>query len=160
MFRIKIILIGILITLYLLFPESQHYGFVQDGSLWQHFTYPFFHASLFHLAINSYVFYGLMRNPPIKPLYLLPLSYLLSVVASFPSTVSLPTVGFSGILFAMCGVGIGYYPTKMNLLLSSVAIGATFLMRGSNPYIHLYSWVMGFVVGFIVLKMSRVRKQH
>lgn len=150
MFKVKIITIVILAIIYFTLPESHHYGFVEGGHLWQHFTYPLFHASFLHLIINSYVFYGLMRTPVIKPIYILLFAYIISVLASFLSCTTLPTVGFSGIIFALCGIGIAQYPTRINLLLSVIAIGATFLMSGSNPYIHLYSWLGGFLVGFVI----------
>ena len=112
--RASILVICFLVTSYLILPR---YGFtypspVCSDGIATHLLYPISHANIWHLACNCVCLLA-MRCP-----LHLPATYIIAVMASFlPSfTISVqqgfallsePTMGFSGVLFAIGGMAWG-----------------------------------------------------
>lgn len=83
------------VVIYIVFPQT---GYVWNGSVLGHFTYPFCHANVFHLVCNCFCLW-LFRQP---------LNYnawLIAMLCSFfPCLATEPTMGMSGALFAHIGI--------------------------------------------------------
>lgn len=110
--------------------------------------YPFFHGNAFHLAINIFVFLQAVFLADVSFLAVL-LSWIIASTV-FPVTWSTPTVGLSGVIYALFGI-ITWRSSSPLFFVSCtmlyVAIGL--LNPASNTYLHLYSYAVGLLVGIL-----------
>lgn len=119
-------------------------GFSSGGNILYHFTYIFCHANIFHCLCNLFVLWG------IKNKFDMIGSYAVGVAGSFlPMYVSAPTVGMSGMLFAMFGMMWG----KTGKLLESMKTALPILLLmmlipNINGLLHLYCYVIGFFLTY------------
>ena len=117
--------------------------------------YPFFHASLLHALINGWVLLAIVFRYDIT-IHRLLLAY--AVAASVPAdtlawiapTMRIPTVGLSAIVFFLLG-SISFQVRRKAYFHSWMAfyliIG--WIMPGLNATLHLYSYLLGFVVALL-----------
>lgn len=118
-------------------------GFVVGGgSVLPHFTYSFEHANVWHMLANLLVLWSVRRRMNAAA------GYAIAVAASWlPMWTDRPTVGMSGLLFAVFGVMwgergdfLGFIKAGMPVILVMMAI------PGINGLLHLYCYGIGFVV--------------
>jgi membrane associated rhomboid family serine protease len=93
-------------------------GYSLTSPLYTHLTYSFQHASILHLVFNSLAFIGFYRVLKGYIKYLFPIIVFIAFVASFYSEYALPTVGASGMVYAMIGMYIGLIITKKITIVS------------------------------------------
>lgn len=137
--RARLTICAILLLSYLLLPK---YGFtsVMDSG---HFLYPLSHANIWHLLANLLCLWMIKAD-----MHLLT-CYVIAVLCSFiPCFVSEPTMGFSGILFAMVGISWG----RVHRLKDMVWRNKWFLIipifiPHVNAFIHLYCMIGGYLFG-------------
>lgn len=127
-----------------------HIGFY-EGCPWQnHLIYSFFHANIFHLAINLIVLWSI-RNK-LQPLQALAIAIFASYL---PMYVSEPTMGLSGFLFASFGLMWGKTGRWLDAIKKAMPfIGCTMLLPNVNGLLHLYAFCIGFVVQYIIKKAT------
>ena len=158
---VKLVMCFLLVGSYFFLPK---YGFTAfDGSLCvhdiaTHFLYPFSHANIWHLACNMLCLLMLKCRTHIFA------TYLIAVISSFlPSfclydsitqggfaALSVPTYGFSGILFAMVGISWGkahrfrdmIWRNKWYLVIPAFLPHVNFL-------IHIYCLLIGHLYGSV-----------
>lgn len=142
-----------------LFPDiGQNMGLYAGCPLGNRLAYSFFHANIFHAAINVWCLLSIVFIYNISWRYLLT-AYCIAV--SFPDVflVATPTVGLSGICFALLGriaflaERKWYYQKWMAAIL---CIG--FLLPGTAASLHLYCYVVGLLIAAINTPMSVFRK--
>lgn len=151
---IKYILSFTFIVVY--FSFGNEIGFATNSPLWTHLTFSFQHASLTHLIINTLVFIGAFRTMEefMSWKKLLPVIYIIAVLASFVAVKDVPTVGASGMIYAMFGMmsAIVAYnkSTRKQKLLFLCSIGVMLLFSyfnsNSNFIVHLSSFGSGFLI--------------
>lgn len=130
----------ILVGSYFLLPE---YGFTFDCPLLNHFLYPFCHANIWHLLCN--ILCLLMVKCPTHIF----VSFSIAILCSFvPCFASEPTMGFSGVLFAMVGISWG----KVHRFKDMVRRNKWILFIPAffphvNFLIHLYCLMAGYLYG-------------
>jgi len=133
----------ILILSFFLLPK---YAYGPESGITEHLLYPMSHANIFHLAVNILCLW--MIRCPVYILVSLPIA----IIASFFPAISLygdvPTLGFSGVLFAMVGISWG----KINGFRNMVAknkwyLILPFFIPNINACIHVYCLLLGFVYG-------------
>lgn len=123
--------------------------------------YPFFHATIIHAALNVWcllciVFYYDVRICRLLLAYLIAISFPVDTLGPIVGTV--PTVGLSGVIFALFGrLSFEvrrklYYQAWMLLYL---CVG--FLSPGSNGWIHLYCYAVGFVLALLNKPIKIIR---
>jgi membrane associated rhomboid family serine protease len=81
-----------------------------DSSLWYtHFTYMFQHAGIVHLLLNSIAFISLFTalEKQVNKWLLSACIIAISFLASFAAMHDMPTVGASGMVYAMIGMFFG-----------------------------------------------------
>lgn len=140
----------------------QQLGIGKGAALSSRLTYHFFHANLIHSSLNAWcllslafiyditawellIAYAVASSYPIDTLY--SISYQLSIINyHIPD---LPTVGLSGICFAL--IGQVQYRVQRKLYYSTcvcamIALG--FFFPNANALLHLYCYVVGLMVGF------------
>lgn len=130
-------------------------GIYADCELRGRAIYPFFHANILHALLNAWCLLSLVFIYDIKIGRLL-LAYIIAVTIPITALSSIvggmvsPTVGLSGIVFALFGtisfevVRKWYYQAWM---ISYLAIG--FLFPNTNAWLHLYCYLVGFLVSLL-----------
>lgn len=155
-----IITISALTTIYLmsLFVDVPGPGYSRDN-LWPHFYYMFFHANVFHLALNCLGAYFLVRE--IKPLIA---AYLISVALSFILYAKYPTLGFSAPLLVL----VGYYGNLLSrnpfreprlLMAYSILIAGLFNPK-LNGLIHIAAMLCGILLSLLNNVIARLRYDY
>ena len=149
--NIRIIIIGILFTMQMLFgcPAFLHYdsGYI---SLVHHF----FHANIFHLAVNCLSVWTLFRkgyNYSISPLIW---AYAIASVSWFCT--SADAVGFSNILFALIGLRTPSLRSKYWRDPAVIAFCAITILMALLPQVSAITHIISFVLGCVVAGASRI----
>lgn len=149
--NIKITVIGILVTMQLLFgcPVFLHHdsGYI---SLMHHF----FHANIFHLAVNCLSLWTLFRKDIRYSPAALVSAYLIGTASWFFS--SSDVVGFSNIIFALIGLrtpSLRHAWWKQPTVILFFAITALMALL---PQVSAVTHIVSFVLGCIVAGAYRV----
>lgn len=107
-----------------------------------HFAYSFLHANIWHLLANLLVLWSVRRRMNAI------VSYLIAVAASWlPMYADRPTVGMSGLLFAMFGIMWGDVGDVCGFLKAGMPVIIVMMfLPGVNGLLHLYCYLIGFAV--------------
>lgn len=111
-----------------------------------HLLYPISHANIWHLLANIICLWML----PCR-LHLIA-TYSIAVLCSLiPCLTSEPTMGFSGILFAIVGISWGKTKHFRNMMWKNkwFLIIPMFIPH-VNAFIHLYCLLVGYVYGYLI----------
>ena len=149
--NIRITIIGILVTMQLLFgcPAFLHhdYGYI---SLVHHF----FHANIFHLAVNCLSVWTLFRKDIRYGITPLVLAYIIGTASWFCT--SADVVGFSNIIFALIGLrtpSLSHSWWKQSTVILFLAITALMALL---PQVSAVTHIVSFTLGCIVAGAYRV----
>lgn len=111
--------------------------------------YPFYHANLLHATLNAWCLLSVIFIYDIS-LWRFVLSYIIAVTIPSFCLSGIPTVGLSGVVFALFGSisfevqRKAYYQLWM---LAYLVLG--FLFPNTNALIHLYCYLAGGVVALL-----------
>lgn len=167
--NIPLILIGILISIYSItsmLPDHGHnLGYTFYSPWWTHVTYMFVHASIIHLIINSISFFFLWKFVyKIFGAYTF-FSFCISISCSFIAIYYKPTLGISGVTYALTGMILGLLLVrKINLssknlilFLACILAGLTvsYFKHNSNLMLHLYCLLSGIIMSFVIRWIMR-----
>lgn len=139
-------------------PDWNKVGVCVGGDLMQRLFYSFFHASLFHAAINAWCFLSIIFLHEIK-VWKLIVAYLIAVcVPDFALSIT-PTVGLSSVCFALFGMIVFQVKRKVfyNACMAAY-IFVGFVFSQVNGWLHLYSYVAGLLVGFFTMPIPCRKK--
>lgn len=155
----KLLITLLMVVWYVWMPQR---GYIYSTENATHITYILCHANLWHLAANLFVLW-MIRGKLYLPSSIM-IAFLASYLPAFGSVweglvLNTPTVGCSGMLFAMCGTKWGRYiwhesdsekqrKLTKDFLLKIVPftlVGA--LIPHFNWSLHLYCLMAGFVYG-------------
>ena len=142
----KTILTAIMVAVFLFMPRM---GYTEDLlPLMPHFIYPFSHANVWHLAANILCLWCVKCR-----MYAIQ-AYIMAVMCSFFPEPAIfhqePTMGFSGVLFAMVGISWGQaVMLKMMFRKNWVVLVVPFFIPHVNALIHIYCLFAGYVYGSI-----------
>lgn len=149
--NIRIVIIGMLLTMQLLFgcPTFLHYdsGYI---SLVHHF----FHANIFHLAVNCLSVWSLFRKGYRYSKTPLLWAFLIASVSWFCT--SDDVVGFSNIIFAIIGLrspSLSHSWWKQPSVILFLAITALMALL---PQVSAITHIVSFVLGCIVAGAIRI----
>lgn len=113
------------------------------GDLWPHLWFPFFHANIFHLAANILTL--AMLRCEVRDI--LP-AYAVAVIASFFAVASVPTMGFSGVLYVLIGMQTGIFRGRVTLpkvWFFAFLLAGLFLPR-VNGLLHIVCFASGALI--------------
>ncbi|MFA5617517.1 MAG: rhomboid family intramembrane serine protease [Syntrophorhabdaceae bacterium] len=158
---LRYIIILSFVTVYILY--GRELGFTDCSPLWTHFTYSFQHASIIHLVVNCLVFFSVSQTMIrlIKPYVLFPIIYIIAVLTSFAAMKDIPTVGASGMIYAVFGMQTVIVvfnkatAKQKRLFFFGIALMLTvsFFNGGSSFIVHAASFTYGAL--FWLIKRSR-----
>lgn len=149
--NIKITIIGILVTMQLLFgcPVFLHHG---EGYI--SLVHHFFHANILHLAVNCLSVWTLFRKDIRYSMTPLVLAYIIGTASWFCT--SADVVGFSNIIFALIGLrtpSLRHAWWKQPAVILFLAITALMALL---PQVSAVTHIVSFVLGCIVAGAYRV----
>lgn len=149
--NIRIVIIGVLLTMQMLFgcPAFLHL----DGghiSLVHHF----FHANIFHLAVNCLSIWTLFRKGYTYGIMPLVWAYLIASVSWFCT--SADVVGFSNILFALIGLRTPALNNQWWKQPSVILFLAITALMALLPQVSAITHIVSFVLGCLVAGASRI----
>ena len=141
----RIVITFLLVVCFMWMPAV---GYVNGGTLSSHLLYPFCHANIFHLLGNLLCLWMLRCNLNAF------VSIIIAVLCSFlPCFISEPTVGFSGVLFAMAGISWGHTGKLTMMIVRCLPfVAVTAFIPHVNFMIHTYCLFAGYLVGFFGIK--------
>ncbi|MDR2917853.1 MAG: rhomboid family intramembrane serine protease [Tannerella sp.] len=146
--------------------DNKELGYSNTSPIYTHITYIFAHAGLMHLLLNSlsfiYVYQGLKHYNLTRQSLII--SFVIGIAASFLSAYDTPTVGASGMIFAMLGCYIttaGFTNQQMRRILVTIFLSLTIpmLIPGINYKIHILSFTAGLTVTYIADQIKTKCKQ-
>lgn len=128
------------------------------GSTWQRLTYSFAHAGLLHLSINMLSFLSL--SLPLRHSPYIALSMLCAVLATFGTEMYVPTVGLSGVCYALLGVHTVLSGRWIRIGLSAAAYNFIIwaVSDSVNVWVHCAAYAYGAVIALIAEMGMKVYK--
>lgn len=137
-------------------------GFAIDSPIYTHLTYMFQHASVIHLVMNSISFFFLwdLCERRIGRLHTIGITITSALLASFVSAEELPTVGASGMIYALIGVCLSHEVYKwikekkiVNealIIAAGVLLGMLFsaFSETSNTMLHAAAMLLGYLFAY------------
>ena len=165
---VRISIIEVLVILYFVVDPYQ-VGYSDTSPLYTHVTYTFAHANLLHLTTNLIAFYfvfNLLHSLNIVKAALV-FSFVSAVAASFVYPTPTPTVGASGVIYAMMAAPVAAVlarrlrVTNSRKLIRTYAIIAVatiiqMFILNVNAAIHIASFAINLILLFTFYKI----KQH
>lgn len=141
-YGVRVVLSVLLLVSYLALPV-----FSFPGGLMGHLLYPFSHANVWHLLANLLCLWMITCR-----LHLLA-AFAVAVGCSFlPCFVCEPTMGFSGVLFAVLGMSWGRVRRFKDMIWRNKwFLVVPLFLPHVNGVIHIYCLVVGYFVGWIGL---------
>ena len=141
----KVIISLFLVLWYFTMPQIGFNGFDTHlyGKLSEHFIYPVCHANLWHLMANILCLWMISCELHLST------SFLLAVLCSFlPCFTGEPTMGFSGVLFAIVGISWGRVRRLRDMLWRNkwFLIIQIFIPH-VNALLHIYCLLAGYLWG-------------
>lgn len=147
------------IILWAIAPSQNPWGSIYVGAtIIERATYPFFHANWMHLATNLWALLGLVFHYGAKVKHII-IGYGIAVLfpvdtiytLSGDSSLLLPTVGLSSVIFAMIGLvepvrarrGVFY-----SWVFTCLVLG--FILPSTNGWVHLYCFLTAFILRLLV----------
>jgi len=118
-------------------------------------VYPFVHASLLHCVVNCWCLLCIVFLYDIRPVmligaYIIAASYPCSFLDFLYPSGMLPTVGASGICYALLGrYSFGVKRKLYYQLWWACFIGIGFFFPNCNAWLHLYCYLCGLVLALL-----------
>lgn len=135
---------ALIIALVFLKPDGM--GYWQGCSLIDRYTYPVFHANIFHALINLVVLRQCIRihkaDCNIIAFYIIAVSY--------PFPADKPIMGLSGIIYAYMAYIAPLVKNKLKYNLTiAVYLAIGLLIPGMASGVHIYCYAMGLLWGYL-----------
>ena len=147
---LRIALIAVLTAVYFAFGIPD---WLRDGDyLLRACSYSFFHASIWHLAVNGLAIWSIFRKGDLcKACRDLAISYIIAVIV-FPFSVR-PVIGFSNILYAMIGLRTPpltskWWRTPQVIVFLIVTVALLFIPRFSATT-HIAAFILGIACAYL-----------
>lgn len=141
-------------------------GYTNTSDWYTHSTYMFQHASFLHLAINclSFLVSWIILSRIFKRWFILPALLIGFAVSFIPlCEYSLPTVGISGVVYAMVGMMIPYHRfKKAYLFYLSIAISliVSYFLKNTNFWLHLFCFISGVLFSLYKIYAHQICKRN
>ena len=141
-------------VLFLLPIPMESVGIRAGCPFWVRLVYPFFHANILHYAVNSWALLSVVFIYDITPSRLLTCYVVAALVPVGLLELTVPTVGFSGVLYALFG-SLSFSVRKKWLwqIWWAMFIALGFTSVATNGWIHLWCYALGVVIAVLNLEV-------
>lgn len=154
--KIASLLITIIICVLVFIPfEYSSVGISFNSSYQQRLLYPFFHANLLHAILNAWCLLSVVFIYHTN-IYRLLFCYLIAISIPNICLSTTPTIGLSGLVFALFGsisFEVGKKLYYQSCMLISIIIG--FILPTTNGFVHLYCYLAGLVTALLNKPIQR-----
>lgn len=157
--KVTINIVCVLMYVFSFWLDTSVFGYSQTTGVTEHITYMFAHSSLLHLVGNLVAFNLLWSAlEKINLRWGVIVSFIAAILATWLSEMSVPTVGLSGVCFAMVGVmstrlyGNGDF--MFALLTIALAQVAICIWGTSNVLNHAASFAIALLLTTIINSIS------
>lgn len=136
-------------------------GFIEKEITLGNFVYHFFHANIFHLLGNLFALHLIMKRRCISWVELLLISYIIATICSFFCGLSIPTIGLSGMVYAVYGMHLYLYRDKLKIFALMVvpilvmAILSKAFGFNINNGLHFFAYLLGSIYSFSKYKLLK-----
>lgn len=122
-------------------------GFIAGCDWWEYIIYMFFHAGVLHLLFNLYSLWVLKSKGSdlIK-------AFAIASVCSPICTMDIPTIGMSGLVYALFGMNV--LSAKNNISLYGwisvvICLSTGFFIKNANAHLHITCFIIGYITELI-----------
>lgn len=127
--------------------DASDFGFTKSSPWYTHFTYMFFHASIFHLIINLISIDFLIKFADKYFKSSVYVSFIAAFVLSFFAGMDDPTIGVSGVIYFL----FGSYLANINkarywaggILFIFINIATFLIAHKTNTVLHISCFIAG-----------------
>ena len=153
--QIIISILALLVWIASYWVDTSILGYSDTSKAYTRLTYIFAHSSFWHMILNV-ITLNLLMNTAKKIHLKLPLlvSYISAVIGTVFATYSIPTVGLSGMCFALLGAILVKVHNKEFLISVGVVLIAqaiTFIVSSNvNVLLHISSLIIGFIITYLL----------
>lgn len=145
--------------------DASAFGICVGCEWWHRLLYPFLHVNIIHCALNVWCILSVVFIYDVFPLrlllaYLCACSFPVDTLGGFYPSLQTPTVGLSGVAFALMGSislevkRVYYYQAWM---LFYLVVGM--LLPSVNGWIHAYCYVCGLFYSVVMYEHRRYHKR-
>lgn len=163
----SLVISAVVVIVYILAETISNIGMYSGAPCINRVLYHFVHASFLHAALNAWCLLSVVFLYDVSAKTLI----VAFVIASFfpVNTLSevlpnseclyMPTVGLSGVCYALMGYIAFmvkrklYYHTWL-----SIYIGVGFLFPNVNGWLHLYCYIVGLIVGYLNVPLRCLKR--
>ena len=153
--QIIISILALLVWITSYWVDTSILGYSDTSKIYTRLTYIFAHSSFWHMIMNVITLNLLMSTA--KKIHLkLPLlvSYISAVIGTVFATYSIPTVGLSGVCFALLGAILVKVHNKEFLIAVGIVLitqTITFMVNSNvNVLLHISSLIIGFIINYFL----------
>ena len=146
-----------LVVLLVLGNFNTSWGYTADGEWYKHLTFHFAHASIWHLACNALCFYIITRYR--VSWGEVGVSLLIATLSSFIAPHALPTVGLSGLIYALFGMRLARCRniSKNSLIKFALFLLLPILTGKVNVLLHLLCAGIGYLTIYTKDQLKRIQ---
>lgn len=147
--KIASLLLIVLMIILMFAPVSLYdVGVYRHCPIINRLTYNFFHANGVHLALNAWCFLSCIFLADV-PASVLIASFI--IACTVPVYSDIPTIGLSGVCFALLGFIMLKVKNKVNynIYIAISIILPTVLLDSVNNLVHAYCYIVAVIVGLI-----------
>lgn len=154
--KIASLLLIVLMIILMFAPVSLYdVGVYRHCPMINRLTYNFFHANVVHLVLNAWCFLSCMFLADV-PASLLIASFI--IACTVPVYSDIPTIGLSGVCFAMLGFIMlnARKKTSYNIYIAiSILLPAVLLPGSINNLAHAYCYAAAAILGWLFTLMRK-----
>lgn len=122
-----------------------------------HLLHHFFHANVFHFAVNAIAVWAAL-DPRMKPTWWsLPTAFCIGSVSYFFA--SSPVIGFSNVLFAMAGMRTPSFRSRWWRTTNAKVFLASMLLMVFLPHFSAVTHFVSFSIGVLVAIVVRFNRE-
>lgn len=153
-----LIIVALTVAIQICPLQTSAYGISLTSPMWSRLVYHFFHASWLHLLLNAYVLLVLAFKLDLR-MYELPLSYLIASIVPLCCVTAMPTVGLSGMIYALLGMRTMRSSNPMAVIANIVLITALSVFMSHIAWkLHAFSYVCGLILSILVTPLQWRKK--
>lgn len=156
--KVASLLLSLVMAVLMLVPVSPaDVGVYAGCHVWGRLTYSFFHAGVIHLLLNLWCFLSCVFLADVSAGTL---AAAFIIACTVPVLTSVPTVGLSGVCYALLGFIMLKSADKIRYnvyIMFSILLPALILPHAVNNVVHAWCYAVAAIAGTVKLVKLRVK---